>query len=241
MSSWRGSNVQTTNLASAKSFGAHAAEAIPPGANRLRTSAPTAVPARHTKPRRGRSNIFAIAERFMPRRHYRFGMIRAIPTAHATQGMGLRGGCVCRAEPLTAATLPRGENEFLYVHACRRSRHVRRRVAGPFSAARVARTSYDRWFAGHDRRDRRPSHASLRTGCRPSDLDGLRRLFGSEPSDSGCGVEGHATRPRALRLRSGSHPHTRRAQGWAGKDHRSTLARRPERREFRREQLRLGP
>ena len=36
---------------------------------------------------------------------------------------------------------------------------------------------------------------------------------GQNAADSGCGVEGHATRPCALRLRSGSHAHARRASG----------------------------
>jgi hypothetical protein len=51
--------MQTVNLALSKSFGAHAAEANPPGAKKLRISALTAAISRRVEPRRPCPKIFA--------------------------------------------------------------------------------------------------------------------------------------------------------------------------------------
>src|ERR1700734_2268379 len=146
ISSWRGSKVQTMNLALSKSLGAHAAEACvaaTPRANR----APKAATWRRIDRRRRCPELFIVAAAVMP---------ATLPFRHDSRHSGgvarrrkwrLCGGCFCGAEPLTAGTLPWGENEFVYVRACRRGRHVRGRIGWPFAAARVARQTHDRRLA----------------------------------------------------------------------------------------------
>ena len=104
---------------------------------------------------------------------------------------------------------------------------------GLVAAARPAGASYHRRLARHDRRGRRPSHAPVRPGHRPSDLDGLRRLLRPEHADPGSGVEGHAARSCAVRLWAGGQSGARAAPGCAGEDHRSDLGRERERQQFR--------
>ena len=113
-------------------------------------------------------------------------------------------------------------------------------LLGLASAAQVAGASHKRRFARHDLRGCRPSHASVRSGHRPPDLDGLRRVLQARTRRSRLSREDDAARFGAVRLWSRGHPCAGPDQRGAGKNHRPSLAREPERQQFRRQQFRLG-
>ena len=154
----------------------------------------------------------------------------------------------CRL-PLDEANVPRADNrrqlaegphESGKVRCSRRRRHLRRRIDRPRPAALAAREAHHRPRARHDRRGRRASHAALRAGHGPPDLDGLRRICRPERGDPDPGVESAATRSGARRLRTGVEPRARGLTRARGQDHRSGLGSQRKRRQFRGEQFRRG-
>ena len=121
-----------------------------------------------------------------------------------------------------------------------RGRHVRRRVARPL----LQRVLPEHHTTGGSRDMIGAIVGLLTLLCALVtgllDLDRLRRVRRPKRADPGSGVEGHATRPCAVRLRAGSQSRARPPPGGSGEDHRSGLGRERERQQFRRQQLRGG-